>query len=111
MQHLPDFCALTHMKFLSIFQISEAVKKEVSNANHMFRNLVEKGLAKINIKDDAEELLQKHHDPNKDNKPYLITLKEHPWVRTFATVSKDSDMNLQWWSMRNNLFKPLLLVQ
>ena len=39
------------------------------------------------------------------------TLKEHQWVRTFATVSKDSDMNLQWWSMRNNLFKPLLLVQ
>ena len=30
----------------------------------------------------------------------LRTLQEHQWIPTNATVSKDSDMVLQWWSMR-----------
>ena len=78
------------MKFLSSFQISEAVKKEVSHANDMFRGLVEKGLAKISIKDNAEELLQKDHDPNKDTKPYLMATFGSAWA-VMAVKTSDLD--------------------
>ena len=89
-QHLPDRCALSNMNLLFLFQISEAVKKEVSHANDMFRGLVEKGLAKINIKDNAEELLQKHHDPNKDTKPYLLATFGSAWA-VMAVKTSDLD--------------------
>ena len=75
------------MKFLSLFQISEAVKKEVSHTNDLFRELLEKGLSNMYIKDNSEEFLQKYHDPNKDIKPYLLATLRSAWGVVAVKIS------------------------
>ena len=45
------------------------------------------------------------------SKRQASTLKEHQKIRTFATVSKVSDIENEWWSMGKKLFKAFLLIQ
>ena len=45
------------------------------------------------------------------SKRQASTLKERQKIRTFATVSKVSDIENEWWSMGKKLFKAFLLIQ
>ena len=65
----------------------------MSHANAMFRGLVEKGLANFHIKDNAEELMNKDYEPNKNIKPYLLATFGSAW----AVVSvKINNQDLQF---------------
>ena len=55
------------------------MKKEMSHANDMFRGLAEKGLSKLHTKDNADELMNKDVDPNKNIKPYLMATFGSAW--------------------------------
>ena len=59
----------------------------MSRANDLFRGLLEKGLSNMHIKDNSEELLQEHHDPHKDIKPYLLATFGSAWAVVAVKIS------------------------
>ena len=65
----------------------------MSRANDLFRELLEKGLSNMYIKDNSEELLQKYHDPNKDIKPYLLATFGSAWAVVAVKISDQSTKN------------------
>ena len=47
------------------------------------------------IKENSEEILQKHHDPNKDTKPYLLATFGSAWA-VVAVKINNQDLTIKF---------------